>query len=97
MIQRNKKVRTFAAFLRAIDSFTELKKQKKKMKKVAFMFVAAMAISFASCGGQTKAADEACDSTCCADSVEAVVEEVVDSAAAVADSVVAEVAEVVAE
>ena len=56
------------------------------MKKVAFMFVAALAISFASCGGQTKAADEA-DSTAC-DS--AVVEEVVDSAVVEAAEVVAE-------
>ena len=61
------------------------------MKKVAFMFVAAMALSFAACGGQTKASEE-CDSTAC-DSV--VVEEVVDTV--VVDSVVAEVAEVVAE
>ena len=59
------------------------------MKKVAFMFVAAMAISFASCGGQTKATEETCDSACC--EAAEVVEEVVDSAAAVADSVVAEV------
>lgn len=55
------------------------------------MFVAAMALSFAACGGQTKASEE-CDSTAC-DS--AVVEEVVDTV--VVDSVVAEVAEVVAE
>ena len=55
------------------------------------MFVAAMALSFAACGGQTKASEE-CDSTAC-DSV--VVEEVVDTV--VVDSVVAEVAEVVAE
>lgn len=61
------------------------------MKKVAFMFVAAMALSFAACGGQTKASEE-CDSTAC-DTV--VVEEVVDTV--VVDSVVAEVAEVVAE
>ena len=61
------------------------------MKKVAFMFVAALAISFASCGGQTKAAEEA-DSTAC-DS--AVVEEVVDSA--VVDSAAVEVEEVAAE
>ncbi|MCR5779047.1 MAG: entericidin [Bacteroidaceae bacterium] len=62
------------------------------MKKVAFMFVAALAISFASCGGQTKASEEACDSTAC-DS--AVVEEVVDSA--VVDSAAAEVEAPVAE
>ena len=62
------------------------------MKKVAFMFVAALAISFASGGGQTKASEEACDSAAC-DS--AVVEEVVDSA--VVDSAAAEVEAPVAE
>ncbi|MCR4994282.1 MAG: hypothetical protein K6A32_02705 [Bacteroidales bacterium] len=69
------------------------------MKKVAFMFVAAMAISFASCGGQTKATEEVCDSAaaCCEDTavveevVDTLVEEVVDSAAAVAEEVAAEV------
>ncbi len=64
------------------------------MKKVAFMFVAAMALSFAACGGQTKASEEACDSAACDSAVvEEVVDtlaEVVDSAAAVADTVVAE-------
>lgn len=64
------------------------------MKKVAFMFVAAMALSFAACGGQTKASEE-CDSTAC-DSA-AVVEEVVVEDSAAADTVVAEAAEVVAE
>lgn len=58
------------------------------------MFVAAMALSFAACGGQTKASEEACDSaTCDSAVVEEVVDtlaEVVDSAAAVADTVVAE-------
>lgn len=57
------------------------------------MFVAAMALSFAACGGQTKASEE-CDSTAC-DS--AVVEEVVVEDSAAADTVVAEAAEVVAE
>lgn len=69
------------------------------MKKVAFMFVAAMAISFASCGGQTKATEETCDSATCCEAAE-VVEEVVDSAAAVADTVAAAAetaAEVVAQ
>ena len=63
------------------------------MKKVAFMFVAAMAIAFASCGGaQTKNAEECCDSTACCDSVAAVAEEVVDSVVeVVVDSVAAEV------
>jgi len=65
------------------------------MKKVAFMFVAVLAISFASCGGQTKASSEACDSAAC-DSSNAVVE-VCDSALEVVDSAAAEVAEVVAE
>lgn len=60
------------------------------MKKVAFMFVAVLAISFASCGNSTKACEE-CDSTC-VDSC--CVEEVVDSV--VADSVVVDSA-VVAE
>jgi len=67
------------------------------MKKVAFMFVAAMALSFAACGGQTKNADQQCDSTECCDSAAAVVEEVVDSVEEVVDSVAAEVTEVVAE
>jgi hypothetical protein len=60
------------------------------MKKVAFMFVAAMALSFAACGGQTKASEEACDSAACCDSA-AVVEEVVDTLAEVVDSAAAEV------
>ena len=59
------------------------------MKKVAFMFVAAMAISFASCGGQTKASEE-CDSTAC-DSA-AVVEEVVVEDSTAADTTVVEAA-----
>lgn len=41
------------------------------MKKLVYMFVAFAAISFASCGGNNKAAGEAADST-------AVVEEVVE-------------------
>lgn len=66
------------------------------MKKVAFMFVAAMAISFASCGGQTAANTENADSACCEPAEEIV--EVVDSAAeAVVDSAAAVVEEVVAE
>lgn len=49
------------------------------MKKLAFMFVAVAAISFASCNGN-KTADATCDGdSCCADTV--VVEEVVDSVA----------------
>lgn len=60
------------------------------MKKVAFMFVAALAISFASCGGQTKATEETADSV--------VAEVACDSASCdsvCADSVAAEVVEVV--
>jgi hypothetical protein len=65
------------------------------MKKVAFMFVAAMAISFASCGGQTAANTECADSTCEAaqeivEVVDSTAEAVVDSAAAVVEEVVAE-------
>jgi len=66
------------------------------MKKVAFMFVAAMALSFAACGGQTKASEEASDSAACCDSA-AAVEEVVDTLAEVVDSAAVEAAEVVAE
>jgi len=62
------------------------------MKKVAFMFVAVLAISFASCGGQTKACDEACDSAACDSNA---VVEVVDSALEVVDSAAAEVVEAV--
>lgn len=57
------------------------------------MFVAVMAISFASCGGQTAANVEAVDS----DTVVAVVEEVCDSVAECCDSVAAEVVEEAAE
>ena len=63
------------------------------MKKVAFMFVAAMAIAFASCGGaQTKGAEECCDSTeCCGDSTVApVAEEVVAEAPAAEEAPKAE-------
>lgn len=64
------------------------------MKKVAFMFVAVLAISFASCGGQTKACSEACDSAACDSNA---VVEVCDSALEVVDSAATEAAEVVAE
>ena len=71
------------------------------MKKVAFMFVAAMAISFASCGGQTAANTESTDSASCGEAVVEEVVEVVDTAAAAVDSaatkVVEEAAAVVAE
>lgn len=61
------------------------------MKKVAFMFVAAMAISFASCGGQTAANTESGDTTSCEGVVEEIEKEVVDTLAA--DSAIAEVGE----
>lgn len=59
------------------------------------MFVAAMAISFAACTGQTKTTEEACDSAACCE--ETVVEEVVDTLAEVVDSAAAVVEEVAAE
>ena len=65
------------------------------MKKVAFMFVAAMAISFASCGGQTAANTECEDSSSCA--AEEIVEVVDNAAEAVVDSAAAVVEEVFAE
>lgn len=40
------------------------------MKKLVYMFVAFAAISFASCGGNNKAASEAADSTVVAEVVE---------------------------
>ena len=55
MIQRIEKVRTFASVLKAFDCFTKLKRE--KMKKLAFLFVAVAAISFASCGNGTKQAE----------------------------------------
>jgi hypothetical protein len=66
------------------------------MKKVAFMFVAAMAISFASCGGQATATTEAAADTL-AETVDSVVEEVVDTTLEVVDSAAAEVAETAQE
>ena len=60
------------------------------------MFVAAMAISFASCGGQTKANEEACDSAASCEEA-TVVEEVVDTTLEVVDSAAAAVEEVAAE
>ena len=79
--------RTFAPVLRTIDCFTVLK-SRKKMKKLAFVFAAVVAVSFASCGNKTAQAEAvdsdsvACDTVAC------------DSAVAcdsvVADSVVAQ-------
>ncbi|MCD8285139.1 MAG: hypothetical protein LUC86_00720 [Prevotellaceae bacterium] len=61
------------------------------MKKLAFLFVAVAAISFASCGNGTQQSEEAVDST----EVEAVDEEPCDTT--VCDSVPAEEAPVEAE
>lgn len=63
------------------------------MKKLAFLFVAVSAISFASCGNGTKSnqgADSCCDSTCC-DSVDTVtVDSVTADSAVTVDSVTAQ-------
>ena len=67
------------------------------MKKLAFMFVAFAAISFASCGNKTNQAEVASDSDSVAvDSIEVVDSAAADSAvadSAVADSAAAPVAE----
>lgn len=63
------------------DCFTIIKKA-KKMKKLAFVFAAVVAVSFASCGNKAQTAEVDTDSV-----------EVVDSAdttAAVADTVAAD-------
>ena len=60
------------------------------------MFVAAMAISFAACTGQTKTTEEACDSAACCEET-AIVEETIDSLAEVVDSAATAVEEVAAE
>lgn len=63
------------------------------MKKLAFVFAAVVAVSFASCGNSTEQGE--CTDSCCADSAVEVVE--CDSACCAdsccADSVVAPVAE----
>ncbi len=59
------------------------------MKKLAFMFVAVAAISFASCGNGTKQA-EAVEDTVAVDTVEVVDTTAVDTTAAVDTTVVAE-------
>ena len=51
------------------------------MKKLAFMFVAVAAISFASCGNKTQATEEVVD-TVAEDTVEVVDTAAVDTAAA---------------
>ena len=55
----------------------QIKKQ-KKMKKLAFLFVAVAAVSFASCGN--KAEQNTCDEVCDTVAVEEV-EEIVDTVA----------------
>lgn len=64
------------------------------MKKLLVAFAAIVAVSFASCGGNTEATvedtlccDSCCEDTCC------VVEEVVDTLDSLAEEVVEEVAE----
>ncbi len=58
------------------------------MKKLVFMFAAVVAVSFASCGGNTKKSADCCDS-CAVDCDTVVVEEeVVDTV--VVDSVAAD-------
>ena len=59
------------------------------MKKLAFMFVAVAAISFASCGNGTQQA-EAVEDTVAVDTVEVVDTTAVDTTAAVDTTVVAE-------
>ena len=67
-----KNCRTFAPQKGNNDCFTVLKSN-KKMKKLAFVFAAIVAVSFASCGNKTtgtECADStACDSVVCCDSV----------------------------
>ena len=63
----------------------------KKMKKLAFVFAAIVAVSFASCGNKTTATEcadsTACDSVVCCDSVAC---DTVACDSVVCDSVVAE-------
>lgn len=62
-------------------------KKLKKMKKLAFVFAAIVAVSFASCGNKTTGT-ECADSTACCDSVVCCDSVACDSV--VCDSVVAE-------
>ena len=79
------KVRTFAAHLEKKRLFNSFK-SKSKMKKLVFAIAAVVAISFASCGGNTQTAEVA-DSI----AVDTVVEEaVVDSGACCCDSCAAD-------
>ena len=63
-----KNCRTFAPQKGNNDCFTVLKSN-KKMKKLAFVFAAIVAVSFASCGNKTTGTEctesTACDSVCC--------------------------------
>ena len=62
------------------------------MKKLAFMFVAVLAISFASCGDAPKKAEAVVDSIAtAAEEVVEAVDSTVDTLAAQADSAVSEV------
>ena len=72
MMSISQKVRIFASVLR-FDCFINLLTE-KKMKKLAFVFAAVVAVSFAACGNSTKAEGEAAcgDSTCCGDTTEVV-------------------------
>ena len=65
-------------FKKAIDCFTNL--TNRKMKKLAFMFVAVAAISFASCGNGTKQAEA--EDTTAVDTVEVVDTVAADTVAA---------------
>ena len=84
------KCRTFASQKRKKelinDCFTIIKKA-KKMKKLAFVFAAVVAVSFASCGNKTEQG-ACCDSDSVA--VDSVVADSVVADSTVADSVVAE-------
>jgi hypothetical protein len=75
-VQRILKVHNFASVLKAQYCLTHLK-VKEIMKKLVFAFAAVVAMSFASCGGNTKPAETA--DTVAADTV--VVEDTVEVAA----------------
>lgn len=92
MVQHIKKVHTFVVGFKKANNFFNLKRR-KKMKKLVFMFAAIVAVSFASCGGNTnnaEAVDSCAADSCCGDSA---CVETVDSCCgdtACADTVVAE-------
>lgn len=64
------------------------------MKKLAFVFAAIVAVSFASCGNKTNGSEcadsTACDSSACCDSVAACCDTVAACDSVVADSVQAQ-------